>query len=122
MSTEERLKSLFAKLIEATRDGHLQWSPTADEAAFRVTFQSGNISIKKDEGYDPEEMQSYLNRSLSVFNEKGRLIEEYVPSYVEATIEEFDELFTLARRSAFNTDDVLAQLMGEIASKVHAKR
>ena len=117
MSTEERLKSLFSKLIEATRDGYLQWSPTADEASFRVTFQSGNISIKKDEGYDPEIMESYQIRQLRVHNEKGRLIEEYLPNFSSETIKNFDELFTLARRSAYDTNNVLAALIGEIGKK-----
>ena len=123
MSTETRLKSLIERLIVVTRDGRLEWKPTSDEDSFRVTFHAGNISIKKTEGFDPEDMESYLNRSLSVFNEKGRLIEEYIPSFDGMTIneiKEFDELFTLARRSAFNTDDVLDALMGEIDSKVPA--
>ena len=121
MSTEERLESLISKLIYATREGYLQWSPTADDTSFRVSFQSGNISLKKDNGYDPEMMEPYETRQLSVYNDKGRLIEEYHPSFSPTdTTKDFDELFTLARRSAYDTNNVLDALIGEIGKKAHA--
>ncbi|MEK6262642.1 MAG: hypothetical protein AABP62_28940 [Planctomycetota bacterium] len=119
MSTEERLEGLIHKMLANTREGRLEWKPAADEDTFRATFQAGNISVKKSEGFDQEEMQSYELRSLCVFNEKGRLIEEYAPTYQRRPVlEAFDELFTLARRSAFKTDGVLDALISEIDGEV----
>jgi hypothetical protein len=116
MSMEQRIKELIKLLVRATCDKSLYWHTTADENTFRLVSPTGNIRLTRSEGFD-QEMQPYVSRSLSILNDKGRVIEEYFPSGA-ADCGDFDELFKLARRSAYRTDEVLERIMDEIQSQV----
>jgi hypothetical protein len=117
MSTAQRIKDLIQLLMRGTRAGSLKWQPTADEDSLRLSFPAGNIRLTRSLAYCAEEPEPYVSRSLLILNDKVRVIEEYSPSGSRDN-EEFDELFTLARRSAYDTDEVLERLMGEIESQV----
>ncbi len=113
----DKMQRLIALMISRTEDQSAQWSDTADENTFRLASPSANIRITKDEGFDHENECEYVNRSLEILNERGRLIEEYVP---QGKTEEgdFDKLFVLARRSAYKTDKVLDALIDEFAEDI----
>jgi hypothetical protein len=117
MSTAERIEALMQLLLRGTRDNALQWQPTADENAFRLSSPTANIRLNRSEAFDELEHESYFHRTLSVLNDQARLIEEYSPTTAAAK-QAFDELYALARRSAYNTDAVLEKLMTELQSQV----
>ncbi len=111
--TEQRIKQLIEMLVRGTKRNLLKWQVTADEDAFRLTSTAANVRIWRTEGYDGEAQQSYVSRRVSVLNDKGRVIEEWDPE-MQGEQQEFDELFTSARRSAYQTDDVLDKLMNDL--------
>jgi hypothetical protein len=115
MSVEQRIRDLIELLIRGTRKSSLEWQSTADENSFRLSAPAGNIRLtRSEESYEDGVL---LSRILSILNDKGRVIEQYSPS---GASEEgvFDELFTLARRSAYKSNEVLERLMGEIQRQV----
>jgi hypothetical protein len=111
--TEQRIKQLIEMLVRGTKRNLLKWQVTADEDAFRLTSAAANVRIWRSEGYDGEAQESYISRRVSVLNDKGRVIEEWDPA-MQGEQQEFDELFTSARRSAYQTDDVLDKLMNDL--------
>jgi hypothetical protein len=115
MSMEQRIKDLINLLILGTRNNSLEWEPTADEDSIRLICPTGNIRLTRSEEFS-EEGPSW-SRVLSILNDKGRVIEQYAPSGA-ADQGVFDELFFLARRSAYNADEILERLMGEIQKQV----
>src|SRR4051794_39942884 len=98
MSTPERIEELVELLLRGTRNGSLQWQATADEETFRLTSAAANIRLTRSVGFDQDVGESIVSRSLSVLNEKGRVVEEYAPSGA-TECEKLDDLFTMARRS-----------------------
>ena len=140
MPTTQRIDELIALLIKGTDDGSLKWQVTADEDTFRLASPSANLRISRSEKYDPSSEQSYVLRSLSILNDKGRVIEEYSPDAVardnifdakyatgpasarEIATSNFDSLYAKARRSAYNTDEVLEKLMKELRQSVSVSK
>jgi hypothetical protein len=140
MPTEERIVQLIELLRQGTSDGSLKWHVTADEDTFRLTSTTANIRITRREEFDRETEQTYVVRRLSVINDKGRVIEEYSPDALarerQAILDaqnvttqilpideeraKFDALYESARRSAYNTDEVLGKLMKELRQSVSA--
>ena len=110
MATSQRIEELIKLLINGTKNGTLKWEPSADEYTFRLSSRTANVRITKEETVG-------TFRRLTVINEVGRVIEEYSPKQANE-IEEFDELFDEARRSASNTDEVLDELMKELSKGV----
>lgn len=142
MSTTQRIDDLIALLIKGTGDGSLRWQVTADEDTFRLASPSANLRITRSEQFDPESEESYVTRRLSVLNDKGMVIEEYSPEAVAAERQaaldakgafqmgspgreetgKFDSLYANARRSAYNTDEVLDKLMKELRQSVSVSK
>ena len=115
-STDHLRDELIRLLIRATEEQSVSWQPTADEDAFRLNSKLGNIRISKPERFDQEMMDSYTVRNLSILNDRGRVVEEFAPEQGDET--DFDKLFTLARRSAHNTDAILEGMINEFKTKV----
>jgi hypothetical protein len=111
--TQQRIKLLIEMLVRGTNRNLLKWQVTADEDAFRLTSSAANVRISRSEGFDAEAQESYVSRRISVLNDKGRVIEEWQPT-MQVELQEFDELFTSARRSAYQTDAVLDKLMNDL--------
>jgi hypothetical protein len=117
MSTEQKIKDLFGLLGRGTRGNLLKWQITADEDSFRLTTQAANVRITRSEGYDQEKTETFVSRKLLVFNDKSRIVEEWSPS-TAAECQEFDSLYVDARRTAYDTDDVLDRLMFDLRKAV----
>jgi hypothetical protein len=101
-------------LIHGTETGALEWQSTADEDSFRLSYPAANIRLTRS--VERDEAEHEMVRSLSILNDKGRVIEEYSPRGATED-EEFDRVFDHARRSAYKTDQVLDHLMDEIRSQ-----
>ena len=116
MATNERFDELLDLLLSATRTNAVQWQPTADEDAFRLTSATANIRISKFEEMDENSIEPISCWTIDLINDKGRLIEEVSPRALDQ-IQKFKDLHELARRSAYKTDDVLGTLIGELRNK-----
>jgi hypothetical protein len=117
MSTERRIQQLIGVLTQGTSAGLLQWQPTVDENAFRLASPTANVRVARSEGFNQETGVPFIVLSLHVLNDRGRVIEEYHPSEGREA-ENLDELFTLARRSACKTDELLDKLVTELSGRV----
>jgi len=118
MTTTNPLKTELIRLLtKATEERFIQWESTADEVAFRLTSELGNIRISKSEEFDREMMESYTNRQLSILNDRGRTIEEFFPE-TASEVSDFDKLYALARRSAYNTDSIIEGMISALRAKV----
>ncbi len=114
---EARIESLVRLLSRGTAQDLLEWEETADEDTFRLVSATGNIRIEKTVRFDDETAQSYPYRCLTILNEKGRTIEEYTPTGA-TEFYDFDKLFDNARRSAYNTEEILSRIINDISVKI----
>ena len=105
-------------LERGTSSKFLSWEATADDNTFRLSTPTANIRITQQDGFDQEVMEPYVSRSLQILNSKGRVIEEHYYPTSSSSGPSFDNLFVLARRSAYDTDKVLDQLLADIAVKI----
>ena len=119
MSTDERIKELIELLMLGTSNRKLRWETTVDEDAFRLSSPIANIRLARSEGFDQEANEPFISRSLTVFNDKSRVVEAYSPGW-PAEQSRFDELFQLARRSACKTDEILDGLIDQMRNLVKA--
>ena len=115
-ASSRKIERLIQVIADNTANKSLQWATTPDEDAFRLASDTANVQIQKFEVNDDEMEQSLTRRVLEIFNRQGRLVEEYKPRD-EIQVKAFDELFDLARRSAYDTDDLLDKLLEEIGGE-----
>ncbi len=116
MPATRRLDGLVHILTIRTEDGTLKWHPTADENTFRLSAPSANVRVTRSEEFDREAETPYTVRRLAVLNDKARVIEEYHPETIDQ-LAGFDSLFAEARRSAYDTDDILDKLMKDLGQE-----
>ncbi len=109
----EKIERLINVLYNKTANHSVQWAVTSEEDAFRLPSDAANVRIERKEIFNQDHGEMYTKRVLEIFNKQGRLVDDYSP---QSALEEkyFDDLFSLARRSAHNTDDLLDQLLDEI--------
>jgi hypothetical protein len=117
-TTSERMDELIDMLTRATNNKRLQWHATADECSFRLTSSVGDIKLTKSEEFN-EGRNPIEFRKLTIFNDKGNVIEEYQPR--DDKVQAFDELFSVARRSAYKASDVLDNWINNIKSMLPPK-
>ena len=103
------LLAMAKDLKNATQEGRVKWSETADTDTFRIVFDYAVVKISKS--YNSEFDDTFI--WLVVTNPKGKTVEEVSlsqgPEYAL-----LDELFSLARRSARNSESILEQIRKDI--------
>lgn len=121
MSIETEMNELIRVLIDGTQSEQFNWQATADENTFRLASAIANIRLTRSEGFLPEIGEPYVSREMSILNDRGRVIEEYIldpETESESEIRAFDELYRLARRSAYKTSEVLGALLIELRNQL----
>ena len=114
MAVNEKIQRLVSDLLAATETGRVRWEDTADENTFRTSLRSGMVQVGKSAA-PPEEEGMDACHQVSLFDRRGRLIEELTVPALKGW-EELAHLFEAARRSARKTDEVLDQILAEIKS------
>ena len=111
----QKIEQLVQIIFDKTADKSIQWMTTPDEDAFRLSSETANVRIVNGSEVDWRG-EDCAKRVLEIFNEKGRIVAAYRPRN-DSQMRHFEELFDLARRSAYNTDDILDKLLKEISGK-----
>lgn len=119
MTATDQISELLQLLKSGTDSGALQWDITVPDKAFRLSSKTANVRLTKTEGFDDDEVFQ-TSRLLLVFNDRGSVIEEFLPETDEEA-KQFDELFNSARRSACNTEGVLSKFMEELRTRLKEK-
>ena len=98
---DEKLARLTAALLDKTQAEKVIWEPTASENVYLANFSKYAVSVRLVP-YD-ETIPDYV---LSLLNEDGVDIETKTARRKgEENYEELEQLFNLARRSAYNVEE-----------------
>lgn len=109
MGASPKFRKLLEDLRDATLQGKLQWSETADESEFRVNFDYAMIRVGQAYSADGD---TYV-LSASLLTPKGRVVEQFTASGgMDYAL--LEELYDLARRSALKADDLLDRVISEV--------
>lgn len=124
MPTDAKLEKIIELLKNLTEAGRLGWTDTPDEATFRASLESGSVRITKGRTNlfptsgtafitTVSPVDSYL---LTILDGNGVPIEEFRPKE-QKEVDALDNLYTLARRSALNTDNILDNIIQELDAR-----
>lgn len=119
----EKLTSLVTTLVEKTEEGKVSWSPTVNADEFVAGFSRYAILIRKDVAvYEFGDTSQETHLELLFLNEDGRVMDSKAasPDSLSDQSDDFErlyELFTLARRSAYNVEEGIDRLLQELESR-----
>jgi hypothetical protein len=107
--------SLVESLIEKTKQGKLEWAPTANRAAFvasiaaRIGFKIFTVTSTDFNDFgQPEEMETVR---MQMLDERSNVLWDIYPGDVKAGMW---ELYSLARRIGNNVDARLADALNAL--------
>lgn len=109
---EKKMERLISQLTQGTESGTVKWSETPDPDTFRAKLHSGMVRVQRSTSLDEsgEECASFY---LTLLDSKGRELEDFFPRRGIVSERMLIELWTLARRQARDTINVLDSLLGE---------
>jgi len=112
----QKIERLIAQLSVFTSNGRIHWSETAGPDAFRAMLKGGMVRIERSMNLDDDgnEVESFF---LTLLDGKARELEDYYPTRDSSQEHALIELWTMARRDASGTADVLDSLLGETSAK-----
>lgn len=123
MIINEKLTSLVTTLVEKTEEGKVSWNPTVNADEFVAGFSRYAILIRKDVAvYEFGDTSQETHLELLFLNEDGRVMDSKAasPDSLSGQSDDFErlyELFTLARRSAYNVEEGIDRLLQELESR-----
>lgn len=124
MAIDPKLSKLIAALAEATRDGRLRWTDTADEDAFRLTLPNSMVRIRRFRRAVVADLKPLIE--VTLMDAKGKIVEEWrvqsqnsFPNDPEHARQDddfsvVDDLLRIARSSARKSDDLIDQIVREV--------
>ena len=118
----EKMTQILEKLIDRTQEGKIIWHTTADPDGFLATLDTLGVVVSY---LGKQSFASNERYKVQILNSEGRTAEvietkdEYGPIEPEriATLgqdQAMSRLFTLARRSALDTDSTLEELAKQL--------
>ena len=105
MATNPKLDRLIELLAASTLKKELAWERTTDENSFRADFPTGAIRVNKSSSANLHLGANGAGElySLTLLDKAGDVSDEYQPENPGT----LSELFSLARASAFRTDELV---------------
>jgi len=103
-------KEIFQLLLERSRERQVNWCKTANESSYAVYMEEYSILLRQQE-HDFEK----VIYAISVLNERGSEVERFFVD--EGEVADYDllsQLFSLARRKAYNVDDAIKKIMKQL--------
>lgn len=102
------LDQILDGLIQRTTDGKLNWRSSIHDDQFVASVDAISVVVRESPGRGIDADPNYR---FEILDENGRTVEVLYSSTVTAQQDrQLEQLFTLARRSALNTDAVLQKL------------
>jgi hypothetical protein len=116
---DDKLKSLLSAAIQSSTDGRLNWTAFDDET-FRAMIGPGTLRVRRgnttaewcDDYGESAKQYPAITYTVWVMNDRGQVIAE--SEVIEGQHAEFrtvDELFELARKSAFSSDRIIDEML-----------
>ena len=112
MSANPKFEAFLSGLLNATRNGEVDWRDTADDDTFMVELKHGFVHIERLRQLDDED-RPFVTFRAYLYDRKGRLADE-ISSGQMTIASVLIELFELARRSARETDSLLDQVAADL--------
>jgi hypothetical protein len=107
---------LVRRLSLATLSGAIDWRPVPDdEDSFRAGLDTASVAISRLTEFTASTPRRG-NVLLELLNENGRSVWRYRAENQDINVE-LTALLELARRKALNTDEVLASILDQIATR-----
>jgi hypothetical protein len=115
MSANPKYEAFLYGLLDATKDGKVEWRDTADEDTFMVELNHGFVHLERRPNVD-EDDRPYTYFRAYLYDRKGRLADE-ISSGQMTSGSMLTELYELARRSARETDSLLDQVSADLQTR-----
>jgi hypothetical protein len=115
MTVNPKFQGFLGGLLDATRNGRVDWQDTADEDTFMVDLKHGFVHVEQRREVDEENRPITYHRAY-LYDRKGRLADE-ISSGQMGHGSVLSELFDLARRSARETDSLLDQVSADLQTR-----
>lgn len=96
-------EQLLLELYSATADGRVKWGETADENSFRAKLGQGWVRVSEHD----EDYYAYL------IDPQGRTIDGLADRDTKIAL---TQLYSLARRSAYDIDGLVSRMLGDLRS------
>jgi hypothetical protein len=112
MSTNPKFVKFLETLRDATRQGRLDWSKTAEEDTFRVLLNQTIVRVGKS--FDEIGDRTYYFATL--VDSEGETLEHITSDYDDdgAHFELLKDLYDMARRRSGKVDDLLDRLISDL--------
>lgn len=109
---DDKLKDLIRAALDKTAAGGLQWAGFGS-SSFRAKIGSGHLNVlrsvdKWDDDASPDQATVY---TVQITDARGRVVAEYEAKIHQDDFKLLDELFRIARRSAFGTDQLIDDML-----------
>jgi hypothetical protein len=115
MTPNPKFEAVLVGLLDATRDGKVNWRETADDDTFMVELKDVFIHVERGRRVDEEGELSTWHRAYLI-DRKGRLVDEIGSNDMDdRTV--LAEIFELARRSALETDNLLDKVAADLQTR-----
>jgi hypothetical protein len=114
----EKQIELLTRLLDRTKEGMLDWKPTASDDAFQVSFKKTGLRISRDTDSNGE-----TTYTVEMLDKNGNLVDSFTDTQLDlekysAVNEKFylatREAFELARRKALGADKVIDEIINEL--------
>ena len=122
----DNLERVLQGLLRRTQEGKLKWRTTVDENRFLASVDTIGVAIQS---VHPRSRETSERFKFEVLNENGITVETLgtqeppkndvlglLPIGMERQNENLSRLFTLARRSALDSESTLAKLADRLES------
>lgn len=106
------LDDILTRLVQRTEERKLQWSRTAEEGRFTTSVGAISVIIAEANTHFAK------NYEIEILNESGETVETKLSSHLgPAERLNLVKLYSLARRSAHNVDEILEKLAESLDRK-----
>jgi hypothetical protein len=116
---DTKIEKFIERLVEATKAKNLSWDKSERKNQFQTKLTSGTVRVEEWTGTDEQTGAEHEMVDLEIFNLKGERVDFYIFSKIEepGNYQNVKWLHDVARRSYFQVDEFLDQLLGEVEAK-----
>ena len=114
MTVEEKLFELATKLVAKTDAGDVSWEETGEASKYLTTFPHMSVAIAST-SIEDRWGNTKPGHAISLIDSEGRPIEHLELEKHPQQSNPLADLFVRAKRQAFRVDQVLDEILAELA-------
>ena len=115
-----KIATVIMKLLEATRDGKVEWEQTEKEGVFQTSYPDFSIRIYTQPTREAT-VENALDYALEIYNSKGTIIESATDmdllNQMESPFKLMAELYDSARGYALGLEQALDSIIETLSKK-----